>query len=257
MTVCSNVYRLGTGERTDSEKGYIETLETFYANSTLSNVERLMNFAKYVPRQDIAKFVAKYEMFKRVLNVPGAVVECGVAFGGGLMTFAQLSAVLEPVNYQRRIIGFDTFEGFPSLSAKDREGTSPQAKVGGMSAPIYQELLDCIELYDRNRFLSHIQKVELVKGDVTVTIPQYLQKNPHLIISLLYLDLDLYEPTKVAVQYFLPRMPKGSLIAFDELNHPDWPGETLAVVEELGIGNLHLERFAFDTTRSFAILEAR
>jgi hypothetical protein len=95
-----------------------------------------------------------------------------------------------------------------------------------------------------------------VKGDVTVTIPEYLEKNPHLIISLLYLDLDLFEPTKTAIQYFLPRMPKGSLIVFDELNHPDWPGETLAVVEELGIGNLHLERFPFDTTRSFAIIEA-
>lgn len=257
MTVRDNVYRLGIDKRTGEEKDYLTRLETCFANSSLSNVERLMNFTMYVPRQDLAKFVGKYEMFKRVLQVHGSVVECGVAFGGGLLTFAQLSAILEPVNYQRKIVGFDTFSGFPSLSLKDKEGVTPEAKVGGMSAPAYQELLACIELYDKNRFLGHIPKVELIRGDITVTIPDYLAKNPHMIISLLYLDLDLYEPTKVALKYFLPRMPKGSVIAFDELNHPDWPGETLALAEELGFGALRLERFPFDTTRSFAILESR
>ena len=50
-------------------------------------------------------------------------------------------------------------------------------------------------------------------------------------MSLLYLDFDLYEPTKCA----FPRMPKGAVVAFDELNHAAWPGETMALLDTLGI----------------------
>ena len=86
------------------------------------------------------------------------------------------------------------------------------------------------------------------------TCTSYLQKNQHLTIALLYLDFDLYEPTKHALKNFVPRMPKGSVIAFDEVNHPDWPGETLAVIEGLGINSLRIERFEFDSMRSYAVI---
>jgi hypothetical protein len=47
--------------------------------------------------------------------------------------------------------------------------------------------------------------------------------------------MDVYEPTKTALKYFLPRMAKGSIIAFDELNFKSFPGETIAVLEEIGV----------------------
>lgn len=74
----------------------------------------------------------------------------------------------------------------------------------------------------------------MIKGDATQTIPEFLKDNRHVIISLLYLDMDIYEPTKVALKEFLPRMAKGSIIAFDELNWKSFPGETIATLEELG-----------------------
>jgi hypothetical protein len=105
-----------------------------------------------------------------------------------------------------------------------------------------------------NRPLSHIQKVELVKGDLAKTGPTFLQENPHLVVSLLYLDVDLYEPTKVALQTFVPRMPQGSIIAFDELNAKMFPGETTAVDEVLGLKNLRIQRFPFDSYVSYAVI---
>ena len=48
---------------------------------------------------------------------------------------------------------------------------------------------------------------------------------------MLFLDFDLYEPTRVALEHFLPRMPNGAVLAFDELDNPLWPGETLAMLE--------------------------
>jgi hypothetical protein len=230
-------------------------LENYFKRSIGTNVEKLQNFAKYVPTQDMRKFICRYELFKKIHQVHGSIIECGVLYGGGLMTWAQLSEVLEPVNHTRNIIGFDTFSGFGELSDKDKTGTAFQGRKGGLAIDSYDDLLESIEIFDQNRFLSHIQKVKLVKGDIKDTLPKYIKNNPHLVVSLLWLDFDIYEPTVIALKHLVPRIPKGGIIAFDELNHEVWPGETIAVIEEIGLNNLRKERFPFGGTMSFAVIE--
>lgn len=233
---------------------HLKMLEEYFNNGTDPLIDKLENFSKYVTRQDMAYFLAKYEIFKKILHVNGSIVECGVLFGGGLMTFAKLSSIFEPVNYSRKIIGFDTFAGFPKLSKKDIGSTSTNAKKGGFKLDSYEDLKKCIEIYDFNRFLNQKPKIELVKGNATRTIPKYLKQNPHLVVSLLYLDMDIYEPTKVALESFVPRMPKGAIIVFDEINTEQWKGETLAVLDTIGIHNLRIERFEFHPLVSYAVL---
>lgn len=245
-------FRLSTATRTAQERKYMADLEHCIESSSFSAVERFMNFPLYVPRQNIASFIVKYELFKRILKVHGSIIECGVAFGSGLMTFAQLSAIFEPVNHQATVVGFDTFTGFPSLTKPDEPGGSEEAHKGGYAVDSYEEITKCIDLFDQNRFIGHIRKVELVRGDATKTIPEFVRDNPHLIVRMLYLDFDLYEPTKIAIETFLPRMPKNAIIAFDELNLKDWPGETVAVLETLQLNKLTLQRFPFGSTVSFA-----
>ena len=214
---------------------------------------RLENFPKYVRRQDLTRFLALYEIFKRIITVKGSIVECGVNRGYGLMAWAKLSAVLEPVNLTRRIYGFDSFAGFPAVGDKDRTGPAWEtAQPGALHADSFDELLKLIDLYDKDRFLGHIRKVELIKGDATQTIPRFIADHPHLVVSLLFMDFDLHDPTKAALEAFVPRMPKGAIIAFDELDNPLWPGETLALLETLGINKLELERLDFDPYIAFA-----
>lgn len=246
---------LEPGRTTTAEVDYRIALEEFFGNSFGSNVEKLQNFAKYVPTQDLRKFICRNELFRKILPVHGSIVECGVLYGGGLMAWAQLSEIFEPLNHTRNIIGFDTFTGFVSVTEKDKTGTAMQSKDGGLAINSYEDLLRCIELYDSNRFLRHIKKVKLVKGDVAKTMPLFIVENPHLVVSLLYLDFDIYEPTVAALRLLLPRIPKGGIIAFDELNHEAWPGETIAVLEEIGIKNLRIERFPFGGTVSYAVIE--
>lgn len=245
-------FRLSSASRTEREQTYMTALDECIRSSAFSAVEQFMNFPLYTPRQNIANFLTKYELFRRVQNVHGSIIECGVAFGGGLMAFAQLSAIFEPVNHPCRVVGFDTFSGFPTLSDKDSGSLSREAHTGGYAVDSYSEIMRCVELFDRNRFVGHIPKVELVRGDARKTIPRFVADNPQLIVRLLYLDFDLYEPTKVAIETFLPRMPKNAIIAFDELNLKDWPGETAATLETLRINHLNLERFSFASTVSFA-----
>jgi hypothetical protein len=215
---------------------------------------KLENFPKYVRRQHLKRFLAMYEVFKLAMPVKGSVVECGVFKGFGVMSWAKLSAMLEPENLTRRIYAFDTFAGFPSVHSKDKTSVVDVTQ-GGLQADSYDELQSLIAEYDKDRFLGHVDKVHLIKGDVVKTIPDFIKTHPHLVVSLLFLDVDLFEPTKAALHHFVPRMPKGSLLVFDELDNPMWPGETLAALEEVGLGKLALRRFEWDPYISYAILD--
>ncbi len=231
-------------------------VEEVFRHSAGSVSDKLDAFPKFASRQALAKFLTKYEIFNQILNVNGSIVECGVLHGGGLLAWAKLSSILEQTNHTRKIIGFDTFEGFPSIDIKDTAGAdSSHLRKGGLKGSTLADVEAAVALYDANRPLSHIQKVELVKGDLAKTAPDYLKENPHLVVALLYLDVDLYEPTKVALETFLPRMPKGAVIVFDELNAKMFPGETLAVNEVLGLRNLRIKRYPFDSYVSYAVIE--
>ncbi len=240
--------------RTEAEQQVGPNIERIF-NSSPDPVEvRLENFPKYVRRQQLKRFLALYEIFKLVLPVKGSIVECGVFRGFGLMSWAKLSAMLEPENLTRRVYGFDTFAGFPGYSDKDSNPVAMPAK-SALRADSYEELQSLIAEYDRDRFLGHIDKVHLVKGNVIETIPQFIIEHPHVLVSLLFLDLDLYEPTLAAIQSFLPRMPRGAVIAFDELDNPMWPGETLAMLAAAGLGRLQLRRLEWDPYIAYAILD--
>lgn len=218
---------------------------------------KLDNFEKYVRRQTLARFLARYELFKLQAKIKGCIIECGVHNGGGLFAWAKLSADLEPIALDRRIFGFDTFEGFPEISKKDERGeANKDLKIGGFSSAqgVLDEINDLIKEYDDNRFLNQFQKIFIVKGDATKTIPQFIEEHKYLLISLLFMDFDLYEPTKVALEYFLPRMCKGAVLAFDEINNPWWPGETTALLETLELKNYEIRRFPFDPNIAYIVL---
>jgi hypothetical protein len=223
-----------------------------FESSPCRTNDKLEHFPKYVRRQRIARFIVQYELFKKVMNVKGSVVECGVHHGSGVMTWAKLSTTLEPYNYRRKIIGFDTFAGFPDIHDKDKTGSSnDKREMFKEDYDVFAELTSCVAEYDNNRFLSQISKVELVKGDANITIPQYIESQQHLLVSLLYLDFDIYQPTVTALRSFKPRMSKGAIIAFDEVNNANWPGETRALLDEMELNKYALESFPFEPNISF------
>jgi hypothetical protein len=247
--------------QTQQDYSFRSDLERYFEQSPGTATEKLETFSKYVPRQDLARFLARYELFTRVKNVQGSIVECGVQLGGGLFSFAKISSILEPYNFQRRIFGFDTFGGFPSIHAKDKLGLadrkSQHLKAGGFGTKgAYEDIQEAVELYDMNRFLNHIPKVHLIRGDFTKTIDPFLADYPHIIISLLYLDFDVFEPTKVAIDKLVSRIPKGGIIAFDELNEEAFPGETVAVLETMKLSELAVRRFDFEPRISYVVVGA-
>ncbi len=250
-----NPYRFALPTRTSVERSFLEQLEELAKASQTTNVERFANFPLWAPRQAIARFLGQADIYREhILPIHGSIIEGGVAFGSGLMTWAHLVSIFEPVDHVRRVVGFDTFAGFPGMAAQDAKAESGLAYAGGMATPVDQEIAALAALHDTNRAIGHIPRVELVKGDACETMPCYVKEHPHLLVAALILDFDIYKPTLTALETFVPLMPRGAVVIFDELNCRDWPGETQAALESGVLGRGQLRRLPFVSTLSYVVL---
>ena len=238
------------GDRQNAEEAHYEKeRDILLKNTALENY--LDDPYLFMRRQKFSDHLVRFKVFEKILNSAGCIVECGVKRGGSLMLFSLLSQALEPYNHLRKIYGFDTFEGFRSINQKKDLGRCNEKMFSDVDVTILEK---AIALQDRNRPLGHLSKVELIKGDATKTIPEFVKEHPELVISLLYIDFDIYEPTKVAIEHLLPLVPKGGLVVFDEFSDERWPGETSAVKEMLDLKNLKLNRFPFSPLPAYFVV---
>ncbi len=243
------------GFASDAEQTSRAAFHEHYRESPIPAGEQLDNLGLFVNRQSLSRILFLNELYGYIVDVPGVLMELGVHWGQSLALLTNLRGIYEPYNYPRKIIGFDTFEGFPSIHELD--GGSPIASVGAYAVTRgYERYLEAIlDYHERESPIAHMRKYELVKGDVTSTLPQYLERTPQTIIALAYFDLDLYEPTRDCLTVIAPHLTKGSVLAFDELNHPDFPGETAAVREVLGLDRYRLRRSRFSPFASYLIVD--
>ncbi len=220
----------------EAELTLIDELAALFEKSPLSLQEKIVNPALFMRRQELSYLMANYEIFKLVKNVKGSIFYFGVYHGAGFMNFANLSAALEPFNHTREIIGFDTFSGYPKITRDDTtHGKHFRTLVkGGFTSHSKEFLEKLLRQYDQNRPLNHIPKTKLVKGDVCDTLPKYLKENRHTLISLAIFTMNLYEPTKLALQLVWSRMPKEGVVIIHSLNEEYYPGATRAVLETIG-----------------------
>jgi hypothetical protein len=189
--------------------------------------------------------LTRIELFKMAMGVPGAIIECGVHRGNALMLCLQLSLALEPYAINRSIYGFDTFEGFRSITP----GADPtDISERNFSDTKFELLEECIKMNDIVRPVNRIPRCELVRGDIVKTVPEFVKSRPDLCVAMLILDTDLYEPTKVALKHFLPAMPKGGIVVLDEVCYRNFAGETQALRETVDMNKIELKRFPYDTS---------
>ena len=74
-------------------------------------------------------------------------------------------------------------------------------------------------------------------------------------MALAYFDFDIYKPTHDCLEAILPYLTKGSVLAFDELNTPQFPGETIAVREVLGLSRYAIKRDPSNPLTSYLVIE--
>ncbi|GAA3537560.1 hypothetical protein GCM10022222_21480 [Amycolatopsis ultiminotia] len=224
------------------EKDVRERLTKLLTETPIPPVYLIDNLPVYLRRHQLADLLTMDALYREFLEIPGVIMEFGVLHGRHLATLAALRGIHEPYNSFRRIIGFDTFTGFPDLSELDQ--VSPSAAVGRFAVPENEvdHLREVLAAHEAGDPVSHVERTFVVQGDVRETVPRYLADNPETVIGMAFFDLDLYEPTREVFEAIRPHLVKGSVIAFDELGHPRWPGVTTALRETLGLEKLRLRQ---------------
>ncbi|MBV9858661.1 MAG: crotonobetainyl-CoA--carnitine CoA-transferase [Alphaproteobacteria bacterium] len=192
-------------------------------------------------------------LYQKIVDVQGIVVEFGCRWGQNLSLFTSLRGIYEPFNRLRKVVGFDSFTGFPAVLPEDGSMVS-QGDYG--TAPGYAGFLEQIlGLMEEESPLPHLRKFEVIAGDATVTVPEYLKRNPETIIALGYFDFDLYHPTKFCLEAIRDRLTRGSVLGFDEANDHSTPGETVALKEVLGLDRYSVRRYRFNSRTSYLVIE--
>ena len=169
----------------------------------------------------LAKVLAQYELYKKVIGLPGHIVECGVLKGTSLVRLATFREILENP-FSRKIIAFDIFGKFPrSGNAEDiRVIEEFEKKAGdGVSAKELERVMTS----------KSFTNYELIQGDIRTTVPDYVAKYPELRISMLHIDVDIYEPTKTILRSLFDKVVVGGLVVLDDYSVHG--GETRAVDE--------------------------
>ena len=220
-------------------------LHDHFQNFSISNREINRNFSIYSRRIFLKRFLAHYELWRMTSEIPGDIVELGVYRGASLMSWANFLEIRSMGDRAKQVIGFDNWSGFNDFDEKDGAPDEKFDKVvGGYDGGAFREiLLDAIKIFDEDRFIPYKPRIILVDGDIEKTVPEFIEKNPGLRVSLLHIDCDMYQPTKVALEALWPRLVKGGVIVLDDYGIRPWEGESAAVDEYFESLQVEIKRF--------------
>lgn len=268
------------GRYATEESQNMNQLSQLFHCTPIPKHEVVNQLGLFTTRQLMGKMLCLNQIYLEAKPVHGVIMEFGTRFGNNLGIFKSLISIYEPYNFTRELIGFDTFTGFEKddivsedhnakFTASENTFTTanasnhvdvntpslPSLYDGTANASNYDEYLKMVmDCHQRNAPLPHIDRVKIVKGNAITKVADYLIDNPHTIIALAYFDMDLYKPTKECLKTILPYLTKGSVLVFDELCHPWWPGETKAVSEVLGLQNVAIKRTDFAPNVSYIVM---
>lgn len=220
-------------------------LNEHFDKFNISKEEISRNFQIYTRRIFLKKFLAHYELFRNVVDLPGDIVELGVYRGTTLMNWANFLEIRNMGDRQKQVFGFDNFSGFNEMDEKDGVSISSVDKdTGGFNSGVFEDILeDALGIFDKDRFIPYKPRVKLVKGDIEESVPQFVINNPGLRICLLHFDCDMYQPTKIGLKHLWDLVVPGGIVLFDEYGIRPWEGESKAVDEFFGDKKVSLKRF--------------
>jgi len=203
------------------------------------------NFYLSCDKTRLSRIFAQYELFRMALDVPGCIVECGVFKGVGLARFAMMRELFGG-DSSRKIIGFDIFGKFPEAGFD-----GDKAKLAEFITEAGDQSISVEQMWEVLKNKEITGNIELVAGDINETVPEYVENNPALRISLLNLDTDLYEPAVTILEHLYPRIVPGGILIIDD--YEIFAGETKAVDEYFKGKNARIRRLSYARTPVYIV----
>ena len=192
----------------------------------------------------LARFLAVAGVYQRIVGIPGDILDVGTWRGQTAVLCENLRAIYEPLNFTRRVVAFDTFDGYAGFkggeSHSDAHADGTYA-VGG--APYASWLRRLLTLHESSNAMGHVTgKHTVIEGDARITIPTHFANHAGALVALAFLDLNSLEATRSALESIWPRVAPGGAVAFWQLTRRELQGEAQAYLEVIvGSGGHRLE----------------
>lgn len=219
--------------------------------TTLAQLELkdlMTNAPAFIRRRELARLIAHYELFKLIADMPGSIVELGVYLGSGFFTWSKLMETFNPGDRGRKVYGFEGFGGYERFSEQDGECRPWVDRLIGSMKPMEDYLQGMVEIHNNDNFLRGVERCKLIKGDIRATVEEFAKNALGTRLSLLYFDVNLYEPTLAGLRHLYPLVLPGGVVAFNAYGSPPWIGEGKAIEEfftEAGLAVPKMRKFPF------------
>ncbi len=195
----------------------------------------------------LIKPLIHYELYKQTIGIPGAFAEFGLFKGTSFIRFITYRSLLETV-HARKFFGFDVFDRFPAAELQgDKQLLEKYLQNAGDQSISKDQLSEVLSHKRLN------ENVDLIEGDISETVPEFIKRNPGTRFSLIHLDVDLYKPSVVVLENLYPLLSKGGILILDD--YAIWEGETKAVDEYFQNKHILIRRFPFAEAPSYIIKE--
>jgi hypothetical protein len=183
----------------------------------------------------LARIFAIADIYKQIIDIPGAVFDVGTWRGQTAVVCENLRAIFEPLHFNRRIVCFDTFDGYKGFSDKDKATELHRDGTYGVGGDDYAEFLRrLLALHEQSNAMGHnYGKHKVIKGDCRETIPQFFAENPNEYLALAFFDVNSYDPTLKAFQQVWGNLVPGGIVAFWQLTRNTIPAEARVYAENI------------------------
>jgi hypothetical protein len=228
---------------------------SIFRDNPIPDDQVLSNLGLFLTSKTFSRLLFMDFIYRQAVDVQGVIMDFGARWGQNMSLFTALRSIYEPYNRHKKVIGFDTFSGFPSIRKEDGNSEMIAKDNIGVTDNYVEYLNKVMQCQEGDNPLAHIKKYDFVVGDACKGILDYLDEYPETIVALAYFDFDLYEPTKKCLEAIKPRLVKGSVLGFDELNDHDSPGETKALMEIFDLNSIALKRYKYASRVSYFIVE--
>ena len=217
----------------DSIQARYELFDIF-KNYPASDDEKERSLGLFMRGALMARIFAIRELYEKIIMLPGMIVDLGTWRGQTAVVCENLRSIFEPLHMNRRIVCFDTFEGYKGFSDKDkateihREGTYVVGEGYG------EYLSHLLEVHERNNAMGHSHgKHSVITGDCRVTVPKFFADNSNEFVALAFFDVNAYEPTLEAFEFLYNKLVPGGVIAFWQMTQRKIPAEGMVYTNNI------------------------
>lgn len=207
------------------------------------------NINSFTMRRHTNQTLAYYELFKKIVDVPGSILEFGVFYGNGLFTWLNLLETFIPTDRGRKVFGFDDMAGYDrELDTTDFMGVKYIENVRGDFSINKSTITKLVDLHNSDNLVPNDKRCLVIDGDVTNTFSIFRENNPGVRACLVNIDLNLYKPTEFVLNSAWQILVKGGLMVFRGYGNKPWEGESKAVDEFFANYNCKFETISFNNT---------